>query len=79
MEKVLKGEKAKSLEQIVLIVNETKNINSSKNASKHLQFQVTATKTVYEIHQKNEEQLHTDLKNTLDENPHLQRRIKLLS
>lgn len=62
MEKVLKEEKAKSLERIVLMANETRNINSSKDASKHLQFQVTATKTVYEIHQKNEEQLHTKLK-----------------
>lgn len=60
------------------MVNVTRNIHSLKDASKGFQFQVAATKTVFKIHQKNEEQRQT-LKSTLNENSDLQREIKLLS
>lgn len=42
-------------------------IQSLEDASTHIQFQVAVTKTAFKTHQKNEE-LHTALKDALDEN-----------
>lgn len=52
--KRLKEEKPKSLEQVVLMVNVKRTIQSLKHASNHFQFQVAATKPAFKIHQKNE-------------------------
>ena len=42
-------------------------IQSLEGASTHIQLQVAVTKTAFKTHQKNEE-LHTALKDALDEN-----------
>lgn len=57
----------------------TRKIQTLGDTSKHIQFQVTTTKTAFKINDKNEEQLQTALKDTLDEHSQLQGSTKPVS
>ncbi|XP_059952271.1 melanoma inhibitory activity protein 2 isoform X5 [Mesoplodon densirostris] len=79
LEKELKEEKSKHLEQDELMVDISKRIQSLEDESKSLKSQVSEAKTTFKIFQMNEERLKVAIKEALSENSQLQESQKQLS